>query len=359
MVALALLRAARARGDAVLVVSPTPGEFVDLLAREGVPVRFLDVSRTFRLGDAWRLARLLRRERVDVLHTHTALSANVLSRVAGRLAGVPVISHMHIENHFRPQRLARAVHRLLDNATARLCARILVVSEDTRRSLERQGFPPGLMLTVHNGIDADSVAAARAEGIRASLGVPEGAPLVGEIGRLCEVKGQRELIEAVAALAPRHPDLQLVLVGRDLERGGAYQELLEREAERLGIRERVVFAGYRPDVGAVLGALDVVVLPSWIEGLPLVALEAMAHGKPVVATPVGGTPEAVVDGETGLLVPPRDPGGLAAAIESLLADPDRARRLGEAGYRRVRERFSHEAMVARVLEVYDEVARAA
>jgi glycosyltransferase involved in cell wall biosynthesis len=106
----------------------------------------------------------------------------------------------------------------------------------------------------------------------------------------------------------------------------------------------------------VLGALDVFVLPSWIEGMPITVLEAMAHRKPVVATPVGGTPELVVDGETGLLVPPRDPEALAEALRSLVADPKRARRLGEAGYARVAERFTVDRMTTRVLEVYDEVA---
>jgi glycosyltransferase involved in cell wall biosynthesis len=357
MVALALLRGARARGDRVLVVSPTPGPFVDLVRTEGVQVEFLDLSRTFRVADAWRLAGLLRREDADVLHTHTALAANALSRLAGRLAGVPVVSHMHIENHFRPQRLPRELHRSLDNATARLCARILVVSDGTRRALERQGIPPRLMETVPNGIEAQPASAAG--GLRAELGLPGSAPLVGEVGRLCEVKGQRELIEAVALLAPARPDLGLVLVGRDLEQGGEYERLLRRHAERLGIADSVLFAGYREDVAAVLAELDVVCLPSWIEGLPLVALEAMAQSRPLVATPVGGTGEAVVDGETGLLVPPRDPPRLARAIESLLADPALARRMGQAGRRRLEERFSEQAMVSRVLEVYDEVARRA
>jgi len=165
------------------------------------------------------------------------------------------------------------------------------------------------------------------------------------------VKGQRELIQAAA----RVPDLHVVLAGEDLEAGGAYRESLVAEAERAGVADRVAFTGFRP-AETVLGALDVFVLPSWIEGMPITVLEAMAHRKPVVATPVGGTPELVVDGETGLLVPPRDPEALAEALRSLVADPKRARRLGEAGYARVAERFTVERMTTRVLEVYDEVA---
>jgi glycosyltransferase involved in cell wall biosynthesis len=147
----------------------------------------------------------------------------------------------------------------------------------------------------------------------------------------------------------------VLLVGDDLEAGGAFRAGLEDEAERLGVRERVVFAGYRPDATALLAELDVFVLPSWVEGLPIVVLEAMAQRKPVVATPVGGTPELVADGETGLLVPPRDPEALAAALRRLLEDPDLARRLGEAGRARVAERFTAAQQTRRVLELYDEL----
>jgi glycosyltransferase involved in cell wall biosynthesis len=177
--------------------------------------------------------------------------------------------------------------------------------------------------------------------------------VIGEIARLCDVKGQRELIRALAEI----PDARLVLAGRDLEQGGAFQAELEREADRAGVRERVEI-GFHDDVAALLARLDVVALPSWTEGLPMVLLEAMAAGRPVVATPVGGTPELVVDGETGLLVPPRDPEALAAALRRVLDDRELADRLGEAGRRRVSERFSLEAMTRRVLELYDEVTAA-
>jgi glycosyltransferase involved in cell wall biosynthesis len=117
----------------------------------------------------------------------------------------------------------------------------------------------------------------------------------------------------------------------------------------------VRFAGFRADAAAALGETDALVLPSWIEGLPLVVLEGMAVGQPVVATAVGGTPEAVVDGETGLLVPPRDVPALAGALEQLLGDDDLRRRLGEAGRSRVESHFAASAMTQRILEIYDEL----
>lgn len=352
LIALAFARAARDRGDRVLFLSPTRGPFTELVEREGMDVQLVDVSRTFRVAGALRLARLLRRERVDVLHTHTALAANVLSRVAGRLAGAAVVSHIHIENYFRANRIARAAHTALDNGTVRLAARVLAVSGSTRDTLLEQGYPSHLVEVVHNGIDVATQARRRGDGLRAELGVPDGVTLLGEIGRLCDVKGQRELIEAVALV----PDVNVVLVGDDLEQGGAYRTKLAELARERNVEDRVHLLGYRADAGELLDQFDILVLPSWIEGLPGVVLEAMAHAKPVIATPVGGTPELVVDGETGVLVPPRDPAALADAITALIADPERARALGLAGRERAEREFSETAMTARVLEVYDAVA---
>jgi glycosyltransferase involved in cell wall biosynthesis len=338
LVALRLARAARARGDEVAFVAPEPGAFTELAAREGFPVEIVPLRRSFQLGAAWRLARVLRRRRADLLHTHTLAAANALARLAGAAVRVPFVSHLHIENHFRP--VTRLLLAWLDNATARIAARLVAVSEDTKRAYERQGYPRGRIEVVYNGVDLPANGVYRRND----------PARIGEIARLCDVKGQRELLQALARL----PDARLVLAGRDLERGGAFQDELERESERLGIRERVEF-GFQEDVPALLDTLDVVALPSWTEGLPLVLLEAMARGRPVVATRVGGTPEVVTDGETGLLVPPRDPEALAAALRRVLDDPDLARRLGDAGRAQVAERFSAAEQERRMLEIYDSV----
>jgi glycosyltransferase involved in cell wall biosynthesis len=347
LVALQLARAARDRGDVASFVSPSDGSFAARAREESFAVHYADVGRTYRLDGVVRLARLLRRERVDVLHTHTLAAANALARIAGRFAHVPVVSHLHIANHFRPA--TRALLAGLDNTTARFAAALVAVSEDTRRAYEAQGYPRRIRV-VYNGVTAAPV---DTNGLREELSIPADAPLVAEVGRLCDVKGQRELIDAVAQL----PEARVVLVGADLEQGGAYERALRQRAEELGVADRVVFAGYRDDAARVVAAADVFALPSWTEGLPLVVLEAMALGRPVVATPVGGTPELVADGETGLLVPPRDVEALAAALKRVLDDEGLRRRLGEAGRRRVAERFSADAMTRGVFAVYDEVTR--
>jgi glycosyltransferase involved in cell wall biosynthesis len=245
---------------------------------------------------------------------------------------------MHIENAFRTG-TGRRAQVALDNATARLCFAIVAVSEATRQSLVRQGYPAGRVVTIHNGVAPAAPAA--------SVRLLEG-PTVLEVARLAEVKGQRTLLRALPRL-----DAGAVFVGRDLEAGGAYLRELEAEADRLGVAQRVVFADYRPDVPALIAGCDVFCLPSSAEGLPLVVLEAMAQGKPVVATTVGGTPELVADGETGLLVPPDDADALAAALARVLADEDYARRLGEAGKARVEREFSAERAAERVLGIYE------
>jgi len=342
VVALRLARAAQDRGHEVSFVSPTPGPFLDRVEAEGMRAHVLPVSGALDVSAVARLSALLRRERADILHTHGHFSGNVVGRLAGRLGGAGVIAHMHVENAFRVGGAGRQAQIALDNATARLCASIVAVSDATRESLLAQGYPTARTVTIHNGIEP-------AEPVEAAPLAPSG-PRVLEVARLCDVKGQRELIRALPRL--KRQDAVVLLAGEDIETGGAFRRELEQEAEALGVGDRVQFLGYRSDVPALLEAADVVALPSWVEGLPLGVLDAMAHGKPVVAGAVGGTPELIVDGETGLLVPPRDVDALVRALDELLGDPERARRLGEAGRARALADFSADAAAERVLRLY-------
>jgi glycosyltransferase involved in cell wall biosynthesis len=341
VVALQLARAAREAGHDVAFVSPTDGPFLDLVRGAGIDARVIPLSGALDVRALARLTRRFRADGVDVVHTHGHFGVNVLSRIAARLAGARVLSHMHIESAFR-NGLGRGVQVSLDNATARLCFALVAVSDATRDALVRQGYPVDRLVTVHNGIAPSEIASATrlAEG-----------PTVLEVARLAEVKGQHVLVDALAQVKAT-----AVFAGTDLEQGGAYERALRARAERAGVSGRVVFAGYRDDVAALLAGCDVFCLPSLAEGLPLVVLEAMLQARPVVATPVGGTAELVVDGETGVLVPPGDAGALAHALSDLLADPARARRMGDAGRARVLAEFSEVAMSKRVLGLYADAA---
>jgi glycosyltransferase involved in cell wall biosynthesis len=338
LVALRLAHAARAAGHAASFVSPSEGPFLERVRADGFEARVVPVRGALDTRALRALTRTFRSARADVVHTHGHFGVNVVGRVAARLAGARVLSHMHIENAFRAGR-GRSAQVAVDNLTARLCFAIVAVSDATRQSLLRQGYPPARVVPIHNGVEPPEPGP--------SVHLAEGATIL-EVARLAEVKGQRTLLEALPALAAT-----AVLVGEDLEGGGAYRRELEEVASRLGIAERVVFTGRRDDVPALLRGCDVVCLPSRAEGMPLVLLEAMAQGKPVVATAVGGVPELVVDGECGLLVPPGNPDALAVALRRVLDDRELAARLGEAGRRRVEERFSAAAAAERVLRLYE------
>jgi glycosyltransferase involved in cell wall biosynthesis len=188
--------------------------------------------------------------------------------------------------------------------------------------------------------------------MRRTFGVQAQGLLVGTVGRLHPQKGFASLLAAVARVRERLPAIRLLLVG-----GGALRRDLVARAEALGLAEVVIFAGSRGDVPEILAALDLFVLPSLWEGLPNAVLEAMAAGLPVVATAAGGTPEVVVDGETGLLVPPGDVTALAEAIERLLRDPGLRRKMGEAGRKRVEGHFTIEQTVAQTVALYETLLR--
>jgi glycosyltransferase involved in cell wall biosynthesis len=186
------------------------------------------------------------------------------------------------------------------------------------------------------------------------LGVGEGAPIIVHVGRLCPSKGQHLLIEAASTVLRRHPDARFLFVGEDLAEGGRYRSELERLARDQGVDKACLFLGRRDDVPELLASATALVLPSTIEGLPLVLLEAMAAGRPVVASRVDGNAELVVNDRTGILVS-LESTRIAAAIDELLNDPVKCRRMGEEGRQRVSRDFSPSAMLDRTFAIYDRV----
>jgi glycosyltransferase involved in cell wall biosynthesis len=188
--------------------------------------------------------------------------------------------------------------------------------------------------------------------VRAECGIPADAPVIGVLARLSEQKGLTYLIAAAPAILAAHPETHVLLVG-----DGPLREDLAAQARALGVDQRVHFVGYRANTVDFLRAMDLFVLPSLYEGMPLSILEAMGAGLPVVATAVDGTPEAVVDGETGSLVPPADPMALAEAVNRVLADRSLAAAMGRAGRARAEEQFSETALIDRLGLVYRAVFR--
>lgn len=289
-------------------------------------------------ADIVKLTARLRRLRPDLLHSHGHV-AGVQSRVASLLAGVGRrVHHLHtIDTSLRPR------HRRLERLLARSSCSILCCSEAVARHARRDlHLPESLVVVVPNGIEP-APAVSRNEA-SALLGHPAGS-LIGCLGSLTTHKGQAVLLQAASRLRRR---VTLIFIGEGPERGR-----LEAMATQAGTP--VVFLGALSDARRVLPALDIVVVPSIArEGLGLAALEAMDAARPVIASAVGGLPEVVADGQTGLLVPPADPQALAHAIEALLDSPELGQRLGEAGRRRVESHFRASAMVRRVEGIYEE-----
>jgi glycosyltransferase involved in cell wall biosynthesis len=294
---------------------------------------------------AWReLYALMRRESIDVVHAHMP-RASVPGAIVARLARVPVvISHEHgstLEG--------KTMRRFLDrNVVARMSTVVLAVSEwDRRQLIELQGMPPERIQVFSNGIVTPPE---EGPDVRPELGVPEGLPLIGSVGRLYEQKGYEYLVEAVAVLKRRGRRLRCLILGL----GPEEQRLRDLIAE-LDVHEEVQLTGRRADAIDVVRALDVAVLPSRWEGSPLVVMEYMALGAPIVATAVGGVPEMIEDGVHGLLVAPQDPEALAAGIERVLADRALGRRLGAAARSRQRERYDLSVVEHRLEQLYVEL----
>ncbi len=262
--------------------------------------------------------------------------------VAGRLARRPVIWHVRIGER----------DPLLDRALGALAARVIVISTAVARR-----FPRGLaskIRVVHNGVDLGRFAPRPpSKDLRRALGVPDGRPVVVSVGRFVAFKGYAHLLDAAAVLDTTRPGVHWILVG-----DGGLRAELEAQARRLGLGAQVHFTGWRDDVPDILALGDLFVLPSTNEAFGRVLIEAMAMARAVVATDAGGVPEIVVDGETGVLVPPADPPALAAAVQALLDAPARAARLGAAGRRRAESTFALASHVAAVERVYREAGGA-
>jgi len=324
---------------------PLKGDFAAL----GLKVHNLRGQGRLSPGAWWRLAGLLRRGNFDLLHTHL-FRADLYGSLAGRFfPGLTVINSVHNPEDF----YARPAVARLARLAARGQSRTIVISEAVRAHLSRHlGLSPGRMSLIYYGLEPRQKTGLD---VRAEYGLPAGAPLVGTVGRLSRQKGHLHLIRAMAHVCQELPEARLLLVGHDDQ---GLRPALEAEVARCGLGGRVILAGFRREVPDIMASLDVFCLPSLWEGFGLVLLEAMAEGRPVVASRVGSIPEVVVDGRTGRLVEPGDEAGLARALLEVLADRDKALGWGKAGRERQAEHFSRAAMVRATEALYDELLAA-
>ncbi len=297
----------------------------------------------------WRWAlqfkRLLRQERVDLIHAHE-FDANVQGAFVAALSGIPLVATVHGKNYFWEKLRRRLAYRWVSRR-----ATMVAVSQNLKEFIiEKVGISPDRLRVVYNGVDAlPYCEEADVNQFRRELGLPENDQIVGVVGNLYPVKGHQYLIEGIPAVLQKCPNTSFVFAGR-----GQLETELKEQVQRLGLDKRVHFLGLRQDIPRILALLDVFVLPSLSEGLSMAILEAMIAGKPVVATQVGGNPELVLDGETGFLVPPRDSQALASSLVTLLTNKQQAVQFAEKGKRRAEGQFSLGTMVHAYQTLYDE-----
>jgi glycosyltransferase involved in cell wall biosynthesis len=323
------------------------GEFLAALEERSVSVEVIRMRHWAALSVVRRLEALIRERRIDVVHSHENRS-HILGTMAARRAGVAAVATLHgyTYDSWRSGLWARVNAWFLRRGGV---DRIVTPSHALRRRLVRESRFPAETVTVPNGIALPRGAREEGNGdFRGSLGVDPRARVVGVLGRLSREKGHAVLLDAIPAITRTHPRTAFVFAGDGPER-----ERLVEHARRLRIDDRVKFLGWRADVPVIMRSLDLLVLPSMTEGLPMVVLEGMARGLPVVASRVGGVPEAVVSGETGILVPAGDPHSLASAVSALLDAPEKAREMGEHGVRRVRECFSLARSAESLRRIYE------
>lgn len=330
------------RGNRVTLVC-LPGSWIGANSpAQGVDVVYSDLHR-WPVDELRRIAEIVRQREIDVIHTHTSRS-NFFGILLRWFSGRPSVATAH-SRHIQ-------LHWMFNDG-------VIAVCEATRRYQRICNFVRSNRIkTIHNFIDYDRLAGAPPDArsrIRQSLGISDSATLLGVVGSVVPRKGLIYLVRALPAILAAVPNAHLLVVGGKEQ--SDYAVDARATAEQLGVAGHMTWTGHRTDVQDIMAALDLFVLPSQEESFPLAILEAMAAGLPVVATTVGGIPECVVPGETGILVPPARSEPLAAAIVDVLRDPVCARRFGEAGRRRVRERFSAQSQAPCIEAVLAGVVR--
>jgi glycosyltransferase involved in cell wall biosynthesis len=331
---------------------PARPEFLQRAEEMGLPTLELWSSR-FDPRVVFELAEKLRREEISILCTH-GYKANLVGQAATRLTHCKQIAFVR---GWTAETWRVKVYERFDRLILRRTDWVVCVSRPLAEQLnnERNGLPAPIIIpnAVHFLTDDVVLPPDRAL-IRRRLGLGEDAFLVCAAGRLSVEKGQRYLIDAAPTLVLQNPKLQILVLGEGRER-----KRLEDQVVRLKMRNHVIFAGFKDDVRPWIQACDVMANPSLTEGVPNVLLEAMALGTPVVATRVGGVPDLVQHGESGLLVPPADPSALASAIHDVHANPPEALRLARNAQMRVFQEYSSGRQVHRLFDLYAAVLRPA
>jgi glycosyltransferase involved in cell wall biosynthesis len=297
------------------------------------------------LGLIWRLNRIIRMERPDIVHLHSRRGADLLGGIVARLAGVKTVLSRRVDNP-EPPFVARWKYRLYD--------RVVTISEGIRQVLLAEGVDPRRLVCVRSAVSADAYSQQCDEAwFRQLFGLAGNETVLAVIAQLIPRKGHRFLLQVLPALLGEFPGVRVIFFGQ-----GSLEDRLRQQVGEKGLGDRVTFAGFRSDLPQIMPCLDLVVHPALMEGLGIALLQAAGAGVPIVAVNAGGMPEVVRDGVNGLLVPPGDSAALANAIRRLLSDRPLMQRMGQAGMKLVESEFSIDGMVEGNLRVYRELCSA-
>lgn len=337
------------RGYRVTVGYSTPGPFVQELEKKGLTLRRIPRLALIDPVFLYKMYILMKADPPQIVHTHL-FKSDFHGRLAARLAGVPVvISTLHNNDVWARNWILGHLY----GATARFADRLLAVSPEVREyHLKRTGVPEEKTVVVENGVNVAAFSGyeVEARAIRKEFGIGSETPLFGIIGRLKPQKDLPTFLRAAAQILDERPDSRFLIVGE-----GPLRDELEAEAKRLNLIPAVIFAGMRKDIPAIMNALDVMVLSSRWEGLPVILLEAMAASRAVVSTAVDGVKGVVIPNETALLVDVEDPVALAQACLRLAGNPDLRAALGVAGLKRVSTLYSLDSMIDKISAHYKEL----
>lgn len=324
--------------------------FVKLAREAGIRAHSIPMRHKLDFGIVTKLRDYIVTEKIDIVHTH-GVRANLVGRLAARMAGVEkVVTTVHsllVQDY--PDLFSRLANMLIEKASRSLTTHFIAVSGGLQKALVQQGIPEQRITVIYNGLNPElfQKAGNPTGRWREKAGFGPGTPLVAIVGRLHPVKGHRFFLKSAAEILRERTDVHFLVVGSGPER-----DRLEEYTRKLGISEHVTFTGFVADVSELMPDLNLLIVPSLWEGFGLTALEAMAVGVPVVATSVGGLPEIVEHGTTGLLVPPADEGGLTRGILWMLDHPQEAVEMAAAAKAVVEERFTASAMARRTEGVY-------
>ena len=322
--------------------------FLQDIERLGCRVRVIELRKVFEWRQIQDLLGVLAEGQIQILHTH-AYRSDILGLLAAKRLGIPIVTTVH--GCWDPESVKMRFYAYCERISFRYFNRIIVVSEELRQRMVELGVPIDKLRKICNAIDTTRYSNHRsASTFRKEFGIENGTMLVGTIGRLSPEKGLGDFLRAAQQVLMHRAHVKFVIAG-----DGPEKKPLQEMAEGLGLEKHVIFCGHRQDVSQVYNALDIFVLSSLAEGLPIALLEAAFHAKPIIATSVGGIPEVVENNKTGILVPSHDPVQLGNRMLELLSDGGKAKTMGIAAKRRIETEFGCKSWIRAIEDVYEEV----